>query len=427
MQLFKTNFCRIKKILLFFMLSIPMISFSQEETKDVADVIKKWKKDTTLSLSPELMVGKTYLSLLPVVGYAPANGFLIGAAISVTKLLAKPPTNLSSGMLNFQLTSKKQFIINARSKIYLADNKWFLQGDWRFLIFAQPTYGLGVNNDGGNEFLVNINGLETGESPLEEPMRYDYIRIYEDFVHKIGNSDWFAGAGIAIDRYFSINDQKLNLDTLSAPLYITNHYAYSVRNEFPATQYFTNGFNADILTDTRDNISNPYTGYFASLSFRFNPEFMGSEQESSMLLYDLRYYLGLSKTCKRHLIAFWSFGNFVTSGNVPYLTLPSIGWDTYNRSGRGYIQGRYRGLNLVYAESEYRFPISKNGFIGGVAFVNTTFVESYRQKLFEKAAPGVGAGVRIKMDKRARVNLTIDLGYGSDNSSGIYFNLQEAF
>ncbi|MFI5218079.1 MAG: BamA/TamA family outer membrane protein [Bacteroidia bacterium] len=411
--------------------------FAQEETKDLKDVIGKWKKDTLKILSPELQIGKNYLSILPVVGYAPANGFLIGAAVSITRLVAKPPTNLSSGMLNFQLTSKKQFIINARSKIYLAENKWFLQGDWRILFFAQPTYGLGINYNEGNKFLIHVNGLETEETPVEEPMRFNYVRIYEDVVHKIGASKWYAGAGIAFDLHYSISDQKLNLDADTAPLYITNHYAYSVLKGFSTEEYSTNGFNANILTDHRDNIANPYKGYYASLSFRFNSELLGSSKESTMLLYDLRYYLGLSKQRPRHVLAFWSYGNFVTGGEVPYLALPSIGWDTYNRSGRGYIQGRYRGLNMVYAEAEYRFPISKNGFWGGVAFVNTTFAKGIdyneetqafsEQKLFEKAAPGMGAGIRMKMDKRARINLTVDLGYGTDNSSGIYFNLQEVF
>src|SRR5580765_7097320 len=101
---------------------------AQTESKDFKDVIKKWKRDTTFSTSLELAVGKNYISILPVVGYAPANGFLIGGVVSMSKLLAPPPTKPSSGMLNVQVTTKKQLIINARSKIYTAGNKWFLQG-----------------------------------------------------------------------------------------------------------------------------------------------------------------------------------------------------------------------------------------------------------------------------------------------------------
>ena len=146
-----------------------------------------------------------------------------------------------------------------------------------------------------------------------------------------------------------------------------------------------------------------------------------------MANYDLRYYLGLSKDKKRHLLAFWSYGTFKLLGDVPYLALPSLGWDTYNRSGRGYIQGRYRGFDLVYMEAEYRFPLSSNGMWGGVAFLNNTLASAPDQKLFEKTAPGLGLGLRMKMDKRARINLTVDYGVGLDKSSGIYFSMQETF
>jgi hypothetical protein len=144
------------------------------------------------------------------------------------------------------------------------------------------------------------------------------------------------------------------------------------------------------------------------------------------LLYDARYYLGLGKK-PRHVLAFWGWGNILLNGKVPYLALPSIGWDTYNRSGRGFIQGRYRGLSMVYNEVEYRFPISKNGLFGGVLYVNATTASNYTKKLFDKTAFGRGAGVRMQLDKRARTNLCVDIGLGADRATAIYFNLQEVF
>jgi hypothetical protein len=390
-------------------------------------VIRQWQKDTAKTFSPEIQIAKNYVSILPVIGYAPANGFVIGAAVSLSRLFGAPPTNLSSGLVNLQLTSKKQFIINVRSKIYLKENEWFLQGDWRILYYAQPTYGLGINYNGGNEYLLNLNGAQEENIPPEEAMRFNYVRVYEDVVKRIGESRWYMGTGIAIDDHYGIKDQKLNLDSTMGPIYITNHYAYSLKYGFNPEHYITSGFNINILTDNRDDIANPYRGYYGSVSFRYNPKFMGSSKESEMVLYDLRYYVGLSKLRKRHILAFWSLAQFVKRENVPYLALPSIGWDAYNRSGRGYIQGRYRGLSMLYTEAEYRFPISRNDLWGGVAFINNTFISSPTQTLFEKTAPGIGVGLRLTMDKRTRTNLGMDLGYGLDSSSGIYFNLQETF
>jgi len=407
-----------------------MIAFyanAQTESKDFTDVIRKWKNDTTFSTSLELDVGKNYISILPFVGYAPANGFLVGGVVSMSKLLAPPPTKLSSGMLNVQLTTKKQLIINVRSKIYTTDNKWFLQGDWRLLFFTQPTYGLGVNNSGGNKYLVALNNLPENELPEGEPMKFNYLRIYEDAVRKIGNSKIYAGGGVAFDKHFKIVDERLDTNRTSENFYITNHYAYSVTKDFDPVQYYTAGLNLDVLVDERDNIANPYKGYYASITFRLNTKLSRSTQQSTLTYYDVRYYFPLNRKRPRAVLALWSYGTFILSGNVPYLVLPSLGWDTYNRGGRGYIQGRYRGLSMVYIEAEYRFPLSHDGLMGGVVFLNNTFAESTDTKLFANAAPAAGFGFRLKLDKAARVNLTVDVGYGLDHSYGIYFGMQEAF
>ncbi len=59
------------------------------------------------------------------------------------------------------------------------------------------------------------------------------------------------------------------------------------------------------------------------------------------------------------MIGFWTYGWFVTSGDVPYMDLPAVGWDQFGRSGRAYTQGRFRGEDMWYGEAEYRFPLQK--------------------------------------------------------------------
>lgn len=404
------------------------ISVAQVESKDFKDVTNKWRNIIDTLTKGELVVGKTYLSILPVVGYAPANGFLAGGAISFSRLMGQPPTNMSTGMLNFQVTTKGQFIVNARSKIYLPGNKWFLQGDWRLLLFSQPTYGLGINNSEFNKTHIYINNMdEASGDTLAEPMKFKLVRFYEEGTLRLGNSHIYAGLGIMIDQHFSIIDERLDTVPESPDYFVTNHYAYSLKNSFNPLKYGTNGIKITVLIDTRDQISNCYKGYYASISLLNNLKIGNNSKQSMQLLYDARYYLGLSKKTPRHLIAFWSWGSILLNGDVPYLALPSIGWDTYNRSGRGFIQGRYRGLSMIYNEAEYRFPISKNGLFGGVLYVNATTASNYSKKLFDKTAFGRGAGVRMQLDKRARTNLTVDIGLGADRATAIYFNLQETF
>ena len=400
---------------------------AQVAEKDFNDILRQWKNNSDSLKGEDIIPGKTYFSLLPVVGYGPANGFVAGGAVSFTRLFDKAPTNLSSGMLNCQVTTRNQFIANARSKVYLKSNKWFLQGDWRLLVFTQPTYGLGINNSEFRRIQFHINNMEENELSIGEDMRYKLIRFYEEASRKLGNTHFYAGLGISVDQHFGIKDERLDTITGSEDFYLTNHYAYSKLNSFNPLQYGTNGIKFTLLTDTRDNISNCYKGYYASVSVLFNVKIGNNSQQSTQLLYDGRYFLGLSSSTPRHVLAFWSWGSILLNANVPYLALPAIGWDTYNRSGRGYIQGRYRGLSMIYNEAEYRYPISANGLLGGTVFLNATTASNYSHSLFDNTTMGFGAGLRLQLDKRARTNLTVDFGFGADRSSGIYFNLQESF
>ena len=50
------------------------------------------------------------------------------------------------------VTSKSQLITFVKPNIYTKDNGFFLQGDWRFYIYSQPTYGLGTNAPDTMEF-----------------------------------------------------------------------------------------------------------------------------------------------------------------------------------------------------------------------------------------------------------------------------------
>jgi hypothetical protein len=126
-----------------------------------------------------LVPGVRNVSLLPIIGYGPANGFVIGAAISATNLLGNiNNTQLSSALVSISLTSKKQLLLCARSDIYLPGNEWYIPGDIRLLFFAQPTYGLGIYGlDGTMNF--NFNGIDASKPVTEQPMRFNYIRFYE--------------------------------------------------------------------------------------------------------------------------------------------------------------------------------------------------------------------------------------------------------
>ena len=86
---------------------------------------------------------------------------------------------------------------------------------------------------------------------------------------------------------------------------------------------------------------------------------------------------------------------------------------------------------------EYRFPITKNGFLGGVIFGNLTtasrpgFVagdeEFAEERLFFRLRPAGGIGLRVMAQKYSRTSLNVDAGFSSDGQPAIYFSIGEAF
>ena len=219
------------------------------------------------------------------------------------------------------------------------------------------------------------------------------------------------------------------LDLTADPQIITSHYAYSVSYGFNPEKYISSGVSVNFLYDTRDNQVNPYKGRFAFANIRINPEALGSSKNSSLLWLEYRDYLHLSKERPRHLIGFWTYGWFVTSGKVPYLDLPAQGWDQFGRSGRAYTQGRFRGLDVIYNEIEYRFPLQKSkDTFGAVVFINGTTASNRENiSLFKYYDIGYGAGLRIMIDKKSRANLNLDYAFGKYGAQGFYIGLNEVF
>lgn len=366
--------------------------------------------------------------ILPVIAYNPANGFQLGVgASSAIYMGPKENTRVSFAGVKLAVTTESQFISFIKSNLYTAENKFFLSGDWRYYIFSETTYGLGTDSPVGIELDPGwgFQGISLGN---EEgyALRYNYLMFHEIANIKVFES-FYLGLGYHLDAYQKIEDLNLNLD--SVPRQITPHYSYSKLHGFNPKSYTMSGFSLNAMFDSRDNQINAYKGYYARLNYQVNPTFLGSNQNSSQLWTEFRTYIGLSEKTPRHLIAFWYFGNFLVSGEQPYLTLMALGDDQRLKSGRGYTAGRFRGQDYVYVEAEYRFPILRCAqTLGGVVFVNASTASDRDRDvhLFDNVQPGIGFGFRLLMNKHSRMNISIDFAYGFD-SKGVYFGGTETF
>lgn len=367
------------------------------------------------------------LLLLPIIGSNPATGFMIGVGGQLA--FKMPGSSLYSAFSgSAQFTTKSQIIFLLKNNFYTRKNKIFFSGDWRYMIYSQSTYGLGTNSPEGGilQQQYDIGGQETSIDSLAQPMNFNFFRLHQSSSFRVIES-LYLGVGYNLDLYNKIVDQKLKLspgDTL-----ITSHYAYSKTYGYDSSKYLSSALNVNFIYDTRDNMVNPYSGYYIYLAWRGAFKAFGNVTASNFIQAEYRSFHGLSKTNPRHLLAFWVMGNFSPPGEFPYMILPATAYDQRSRSARGYTQGRYRGNNLMYGEAEYRFPLSScGGILGGVLFVNATTASNSAQelKLFESVKPGYGLGLRIMVDKKSRTNLAVDIGFG-DRSFGFYLAASETF
>jgi len=414
-----SNVAVFKTVVFFLLLSINGFSQTNKdsilrcEIKSLPEIFKK--KDSLLTLK-HIPAKNSFFLLIPIIGSSPATGFLFGAVTQYTFKGKRPDDRYSSFNLGATYTLNKQTLINVKNNLLLNKNKIYLTGDWRYYIFSQENYGLGsdiipVNDDG---FILDN---------LAQPMRYDYFKFHQTASFRVVG-DLYFGGGIHLDGYSNIVDEKLDV----ANNVFTAHYNYSQKYGFSTNEYYVNGFSFNVIFDSRDNQVNTNHGWSGNINFRINPAFGENQSASKVLFTEYKYYIPLSKTNLQHVLSFWTYGQFLTFGNVPYLNLPSIGWDKTSRGGRGYVQGLLRGQNLAYFETEYRFPISCNQLFSGTVFANFTSASDRDRnvKLFDYVQPAIGVGFRILIDKATRTNLVLNQAWGRQ-SQAFYLNAGEAF
>jgi len=373
--------------------------------EDIFDVVFKKEK------LPGITVKRKFRILaIPTISYTPVTGLQLGAGGSLSWYWGKKPkTKLSAGLVSAVWTTERQVILQVKNNIFTSDNDWFLQTDWRLYFFRMDTWGLSTN--AGN---------------VAYPMIFNWIKFHNVISREI-TDNIYAGIGYHLDYHYNVQDKTaFQGDSLVTP---TPYTTYSTLHGFNFGSNVASGLSLNFAYDSRDNIINAYKGIYVNVNYRYNFRWLGSDKEGSQVWTEFRTYIGLSKKVPRHLLAFWLFGSFQVSGDIPYFDLMALGFDQMNSSGRGYKQGRWRGEDFVYGEMEYRFPISRcSGIVGGVLFANVT-TSSDRDNhvpLFGYLKPGAGFGIRIMVGKHDRTNLLIDFALG-DLSSGFYFQAQEVF
>ncbi|MBK1440577.1 hypothetical protein JHJ32_11315 [Parapedobacter sp. ISTM3] len=370
--------------------------------RDLIDIAKRVIKMEP-PRGPDSTGKKFYFSALPFSTSVPGGGHaLITSTTAGFYLGDRKDTYMSRATFTPYWNFKRRYGFPIRSYIWLNKNKWVISGDTRILKYPQHTWGLGRQYSEDEKLLVD----------------YSYFRFYQHLLKRIGKG-FFIGGGYNLDIRMGIHAEAED-----TRLRDYTGYPYGTA---PAERTISSGLSLNLLFDTRANSINPIDGNYVNLQFRVNPKFMGSGESWESLYIDVKRYHRLTANPNRqHMIAVWSYFWTVFNSNAPYLDLPTIGWDTYNGSGRGFEQSRYRGKYLYYIETEYRRDLTANGLFGFVVFANANTVNGPRSTFFWTWNPGGGAGLRIKFNKNSGTNIALDYGF-SRSYSGFRLSLGEVF
>jgi hypothetical protein len=170
--------------------------------------------------------------------------------------------------------------------------------------------------------------------------------------------------------------------------------------------------------DTRNNSFSPDKGVFAQLSITEFSHIIGSDVDFTTYILDLRKFISIYS---KHVLAFQFYGYF-NNDLPPVRNMGTLGGSDIMR---GYYSGRYRDKNFMAFQIEYRVPIWWRFGVAGFAGLGEV-----QNKLCSFNIGGLkyslGGGIRVALNRKEKLNLRIDYGFGK-NSSGGYVTVSEAF
>ena len=289
-----------------------------------------------------------------------------------------------------------QYGFDVQSFVWFPRNSWNFIGEYFIHNYPQDTWGLGGNSPDDHETLIDYQQLRIHQKSLKE--------IWPHF---------FAGAGYSLDQHINIQVEE-------------GEIREEISGYFPDQNSTSSGIVIPMKYDSRRNSANPKQGFMADLTVSIFTPVLGSDEKWQSLFLDVRKYFPIL-TRNPGILAVRSYYWTVISGKAPFLDLPAVRWEpTPGQSSRGIQQNRYRSNALLDLESEYRFGITDNGFIGGVVFGSLTSASEYDTQQFRYWHPAGGVGVRMKFNKYSDTNIGFDLAV-SKGFVNVYLFIGEAF
>jgi outer membrane protein assembly factor BamA len=343
-------------------------------------------------LSDTISENKNGVFVLPLLYYTPDTRWAVGAAgVYYFKVKPSGHTDVSPRVSYLQFladyTQNKQLDTWASWHVFTQDENFLLKGDLRYRDFPDRFYGIGnISSEAQKEqYSYQLFVFKSLQLKRVKPgffVGFDYEFRYEYNFKYAPNS---ALANGTITGYKGGIGSALGLVSIS---------------------------------DTRDNIINPYKGRYAEFSTYFFSPLLKSTFSFQTINATYQQYWQLKP---KHVLA-WQTKVRLSFGEVPFLDLSTLGNDDILR---GYPKNRYRDQHFFASQVEYRYPLFWR--FGGIAFAGAGDVFGESSTLSaENLKFSIGTGLRFVVDPAERLNIRLDYGYGREGGY-FYFMVGEAF
>lgn len=377
-----------RAISILMLLLITFLGFAQTvpTDKEQRRVLRKVRKAERKQLWKEKEIN---LIGFPVVYYSPETrlaGGVAGVFLFRTKL--DSITQQSQIGSNAIYTLNDQIIFFNPFQVFTGRNRYFFSGELSF--YRYPYIFAGVGNG------HRVDG------PIE-----DYTAAFprlDATVYRNITKKFFGGINLWYQNTLMLEKQNGGL---------LEH-----GNIMGADGGVTSGIGLSILYDSRDLVTSPTTGWFASFSQSHFSGNTWSDFNYDNYNFDIRRYQHIKNN---HLIAFQFLAD-VNSGAVPFNRMAMLGGEQIMR---GFQRGVFRDRSLVNWQVEYRSKLFLN-FLAATAFVSQGGVGKDIQQVTDNLRWSYGGGLRVLLNKEKRLFIRFDMGFGKD-TQGFYFNLGEAF
>lgn len=330
----------------------------------------------------------TFTTVLPLVFYTPETSLGIGAGVIHNFYLEDTP-NARPSLLRGggAYTFRDQLLLYLSYQLFLQNNTKEVFGEFGYFNYVYFYYGIG--NDTNRDF--------------EEAYQVRFPRIEVNALKQV-IPNLRAGFSAKFNAYDIFKIKEGGLLETNQPTGVEGGNTASLGLIF---RY-----------DTRDNVNLPLDGWYITLNLERNFRILNSPYNFKRLLLDAVHYQPIGRDQTLAL----NFYTGTMNGDVPFQELLFLGGD---KKARGTIDGRYREEALVLWQAAYRFPII--GRFRGAVFASTGRVaEQYGDLWTGRYHFNYGFGARFLLNKQERVQLRLDVGFGSDNI-GYYFTVNDAF